>query len=147
MTTVEECLERIAEREEAVHAWAFLDPDDALDQARRREMSTSRGPLHGVPVGVKDIFDTADMPTEYGSAIYRGNRPDRDAAVVARLRTAGAVILGKTATTEFAALRRPRRGTHALSRIPRVVHQVDPPRRWPTGWSRLRLERRPLARR
>ena len=104
MTAVEECLERIAEREEAVHAWAFLDPDAALDQARRREMSTSRGPLHGVPVGVKDIFDTADMPTEYGSAIYRGNRPDRDAAVVARLRTAGAVILGKTATTEFAAL-------------------------------------------
>ena len=104
MTAVEECLERIAEREEAVHAWAFLDPDAALDQARRLEMSTSRGPLHGVPVGVKDIFDTADMPTEYGSAIYRGNRPDRDAAVVARLRTAGAVILGKTATTEFAAL-------------------------------------------
>jgi len=60
------------------------------------------GPLHGVPVGIKDIFDTADMPTEYGSAIYAGRTPSRDATVVARLRAAGAVIMGKTVTTEFA---------------------------------------------
>ena len=109
-TTSEEavgaCLARIAEREETVRAWAFLDPDLALAQARARdEAATPAGPLHGVPVGIKDIFDTADMPTEMGSPIYAGHRPAADAAAVAILREAGAVILGKTVTAEFA-------GTH-----------------------------------
>ena len=96
------CLERITEREETVRAWAHLDARAALAQARARDAEPPRGPLHGVPVGVKDIVDTADLPTERGSAIHTGRRPGADAACVARLRAAGAVILGKTVTTEFA---------------------------------------------
>ena len=96
------CLDRIAAREPAVLAWAFLDPELALGQARTLDREPARGPLHGVPVGIKDIFDTADMPTEYGSPIHRGYRPKWDAACVALLRRAGCVILGKTVTTEFA---------------------------------------------
>jgi Asp-tRNA(Asn)/Glu-tRNA(Gln) amidotransferase A subunit family amidase len=97
------CLERIAERDPQVRAWTCLDPESALTQARAADAeSEPRSPLHGVPVGVKDIIDTGDLPTEYGSPVYAGNRPDADAACVARLREAGAVILGKTATTEFA---------------------------------------------
>ena len=100
------CLARIAEREPAVRAWAFIDPDLALAQARARDAAARpAGPLHGVPIGIKDIFDTADMPTGMGSPIYDGHRPAADAAAVAILRQAGAVILGKTVTAEFA-------GTH-----------------------------------
>ena len=100
---VETCLLRIEEREPAIGAWAWLDPEQVLAEADRRDREPRRGPLHGVPVGIKDIMDTADMPTEHGSPIYRGNRPAADAAVVAALRAAGAVIMGKTVTTEFAA--------------------------------------------
>jgi Asp-tRNA(Asn)/Glu-tRNA(Gln) amidotransferase A subunit family amidase len=96
------CLDRIAEREPMVRAWAFLDPELALEQARQRDREKPRGLLHGIPIGVKDIIDTADMPTAYGSPIYRGHRPARDADCVARIRAAGAVVLGKTVTTEFA---------------------------------------------
>ena len=96
------CLERITEREETVRAWAHLDAGAALAQARACDAEAPRGPLHGVPVGVKDIVDTADLPTERGSAIHAGRRPGADAACVARLRAAGAVIHGKTVTTEFA---------------------------------------------
>ena len=97
------CLERIAERDPQVRAWTCVDPESALAQARAADAEPEpRSPLHGVPVGVKDIIDTGDLPTEYGSPIYAGNRPDADAACVARLREAGAVILGKTQTTEFA---------------------------------------------
>ena len=105
---VASCLERIAETDEQIQAWAFLDPDYALAQARAADELRSSGrpigPLHGVPVAVKDIFDTADMPTERGSPLYSGRTPSDDSAVVARLRAAGAVILGKTVTTEFAFL-------------------------------------------
>ncbi|HUF81031.1 MAG TPA: amidase, partial [Burkholderiales bacterium] len=96
------CLERIAARENDVQAWAFLDPELALGQARALDRERPRSALHGVPVGIKDVIDTADMPTEYNSPIYRGHRPKWDAACVALLRRAGCVILGKTATTEFA---------------------------------------------
>lgn len=99
---VETCLARIAAREPVLHAWAHLDPGLALAEARARDRERPRGPLHGLPVGIKDIIDTADQPTQYGSPIYAGYRPPRDAACVALLRRAGAVILGKTATTEFA---------------------------------------------
>ena len=103
---IEACLARIDEADTQVQGWAFLDRDYALEQARLADQSRMSGqpigPLHGVPVGIKDIFDTADMPTEYGSAIYAGHTPSRDATVVARLRAAGAVIMGKTVTTEFA---------------------------------------------
>lgn len=100
------CLERIAEVESEVHAFAHLDPEHALTQARaldRQKANGERiGPLHGIPVGIKDIFDTADYPTECGSPILAGRRPEADAAAVRRLREAGAVIIGKTVTTEFA---------------------------------------------
>ncbi len=99
---VADCLERIAACDGELRAWAFVEPELALAQARRCDTEAPSGPLHGVPVGVKDILDTHDMPTEYGSAIHRGHRPDGDTGCVAALREAGAVILGKTATTEFA---------------------------------------------
>ena len=99
---VRACLDRIAEREPVVRAWAHLDPDDAVARARALDSSPLLGPLHGVPFGVKDIFDTADLPTECGSPLYRGRRPARDAAAAAALREAGALVLGKTVTTEFA---------------------------------------------
>jgi len=103
---VQACLERIAETEDRVRAWACLDHEHALSQARalddQRRRGRAQGPLHGVPVGVKDIFDTSDMPTEDGTPLHRGRRPARDATAVTRLRAAGAVILGKTVTTEFA---------------------------------------------
>jgi len=100
------CLERIDQLEETVGAWQFLDRDHALAQAEAcddaHRSGVVTGPLHGVPVGVKDIFDTADMPTENGSPLHAGRRPLDDATVVARLRAAGAVVMGKTVTTEFA---------------------------------------------
>jgi Asp-tRNA(Asn)/Glu-tRNA(Gln) amidotransferase A subunit family amidase len=103
---VESCLARIREIDPVIQAWAYLDPDYALAQARsadeRRLTGQPVGALHGLPVAIKDIFDTADFPTEYGSAIYAGHTPSRDATVVALLRAAGAVILGKTVTTELA---------------------------------------------
>jgi len=99
---VSACLERIAEREREVHAWAYLDAERALAEARQRDREAPRSALHGVPVGIKDVIDTADMPTEYNSPIYRGHQPKWDAACVTLLRRAGCVILGKTATTEFA---------------------------------------------
>ena len=103
---VRACLERIRKVEEEVQAWAFLDPDCALAQARQadrvRREGRDLGPLHGVPVGVKDIFDTADMPTENGTALHAGRRPTEDATVVSLLRQAGAIVLGKTVTTELA---------------------------------------------
>ena len=96
------CLEWIAAREPAIHAWVSIDPEYAREQARVIDAGSIIGPLHGVPVGVKDIIDTADFPTEYGSLIYRGHRPTADAACVASARAAGAVVLGKTVSTEFA---------------------------------------------
>ena len=100
------CLQRSAERDSEVRAWKFLDPEHARAQARAaddiRRMGMPLGPLHGVPVGIKDIFDTQDMPTEYGTPLESGRQPERDSAVVARLREAGAIIMGKTVTTELA---------------------------------------------
>src|SRR5215216_600925 len=96
------CLDRIAAREAAVGAWHHLDREAALEAARQRDREAPRGPLHGLPIAVKDLIDTADMPTGYGSPIYQGHRPAADAACVALARSAGAVVLGKTVTTEFA---------------------------------------------
>ena len=98
----EDCLARVAAREEAVQAWAYIDPQQVLAEARARDAEPPRSPLHGIPVAIKDIIDTGDMPTEYGSPIYAGHRPRADAACVALLRNAGAVIMGKTVTAEFA---------------------------------------------
>ena len=95
---MEACLARIAEREPAVRAFAWFD----ADAARRAAAAARPGPLHGLPIGVKDVLDTADMPSEYGSPIWRGWRPRADAAAVAWARAAGGVVIGKTVTTEFA---------------------------------------------
>jgi len=105
---VQDCLNRIEEVDGAVQAWAHLEPGYVLEQARQsdkhRRSGAPIGALHGVPVAVKDIFDTFDYPTEYGSPIHAGRKTVEDATAVARLREAGAVILGKTVTAEFAVL-------------------------------------------
>ena len=109
---VQACLDRIAEREPELQAWQYIDPAHALRQAEACDVAQAAaqstgqtlGPLHGVPVGIKDIIDTGDMPTESGSPHFKGRQPEMDARCVAKLREAGAVILGKTVTTELAAL-------------------------------------------
>ena len=98
------CLERVSSRDDVVGAWEFLDPELALAQARAVDAKAEKGPLAGVPFGVKDIIDTHDMPTGMGSPIYDGHRPPADASCVAQMRAAGAVVLGKTVTCEFAGL-------------------------------------------
>lgn len=103
---VQACLERCRAVEPEVQAWAFLDEEFALSQARAVDASKREGnpigPLHGVPVGLKDIIDTSDYPTENGTVLHQGRAPSRDATVVSMLRAAGAVIIGKTVTTELA---------------------------------------------
>jgi len=96
------CLEWIEEREAIVGAWEFLSRDQALTAAGKIDRRAGTGPLRGIPVGVKDIFDTVDMPTSYGSPIYQEHRPPWDASCVAASRAAGAIALGKTVSTEFA---------------------------------------------
>ena len=106
---VQSCLTRIAARDGAVEAWAHIDPSKALADARLADSqrnaggpAASLGPLAGIPVAVKDLIDTAGTPTEYGSAVFKGRQPKADASVVAQLKAAGAIILGKTVTTELA---------------------------------------------
>ena len=100
------CLSRVHQEEPQVQAWTFLDEEHALKQARARDLDRAEGHptglLHGVPIGIKDIIDTCDMPTEDGTVLHAGRMPMRDAGVVAALRACGAVIMGKTVTTEFA---------------------------------------------
>jgi amidase len=98
------CLDRIAKREPAVGAWTYLAREAARTQASSTDRRQDSGMLHGIPIAIKDIIDTHDMPTEHGSSIYKGSIPASDAACVAMLRRAGAIILGKTATPEFAAV-------------------------------------------
>ncbi|MGE0224466.1 MAG: amidase [Acetobacteraceae bacterium] len=98
---MEACLARIAEREPVVRAFAWFD----AGKVRRDAASCRPGPLHGIPVGVKDVLDTADMPSQYGSPIWDGFQPRADSAPVAWARAAGAVVIGKTVTTEFATRR------------------------------------------
>lgn len=103
---VSACLARIAERDEAVAAWTNIDADRALAAARASDALRASGKpvpaLSGIPVGIKDIIDTSDFPTELGSPVFAGRQPSADAFIVAELRAAGAIILGKTVTTEFA---------------------------------------------
>jgi Asp-tRNA(Asn)/Glu-tRNA(Gln) amidotransferase A subunit family amidase len=111
------CLDRVAQREPALQAFVVVDAEAALAHARALDAGPVRGPLHGLPLGVKDLFDTAELPTAYGSPIYAGHRPAADAAAVALCREAGAVVLGKTVTTEFATFhpgptRNPRNPAH-----------------------------------
>jgi Asp-tRNA(Asn)/Glu-tRNA(Gln) amidotransferase A subunit family amidase len=117
------CLDRIASMEPEIRAFAHFDREHALAQAHalqeRRAERRSMGPLFGIPVAVKDIFDTTDYPTEWGSPIGAGRRCRKDAAVVARLRAAGAIIVGKSVTTEFAYYHPgPTRNPHDATRTP-----------------------------
>jgi Asp-tRNA(Asn)/Glu-tRNA(Gln) amidotransferase A subunit family amidase len=124
---VRACLEQVEKREGDVQAWAFLDPEHALAQARAADQyrlsGQAIGALHGVPVGIKDIIDTGDMPTENGSALCEGRTPARDATVVSMLRAAGAIVMGKTVTTEFA------------TRTPGKTRNPHDPRHTPGGSS------------
>lgn len=119
----EAALERIAEREPAVQAWAWLDGDHALRQAAaldaHRASGRPLGPLHGLPVALKDVIDTAGMPTENGTAVDAGRVPRQDAWVVSRLRAAGAIVMGKTVTAELAFMHPGRtRNPHDPARTP-----------------------------
>ncbi|PVE22175.1 amidase [Microvirga sp. KLBC 81] len=121
---VRACLARIAEREPAVRAFASVNAEGALAEARNADKALllgdgPLGPLHGIPIGVKDVIDTADLPTEHNSIIYKGFRPGQDAACVAILRAAGAIVLGKTETIEFAA-----HGRNAVTRNPRDLSRT-----------------------
>ncbi len=120
---VRACLERIAEREPQVQAFVQLGADAALARARELDAGPVRGLLHGLPFGVKDLFDTFDLPTAYGSPIYAGQQPLADAAAVALCRAAGAVLLGKTVTTELANM------------FPGVTRNPHNPRHTPGGSS------------
>ncbi|MEH6834776.1 MULTISPECIES: amidase [Falsihalocynthiibacter] len=103
---VKSCLERITATDDNIRAWTYLDPSAAIAQAeecdRIDKAGLAKGPLHGIPVALKDIIDTEDMPTQRGTPIFKGRRSERDARLVEQLREAGAVIMGKTVTTELA---------------------------------------------
>ncbi len=113
------CLDRVAAREPEVRAWVHINAGEVLAQARACDGEPRRSALHGIPVGIKDIIDVAGLPAEYGSPIYAGHRAHTDAACVAALRKAGAIIMGKTVTTEFA-MRHPNktRNPHNLAHTP-----------------------------
>ena len=116
---VSACLERITLREADVQAWAAIDRKRALADARAMDRAPRRSRLHGIPVGIKDVIDTSDLPTEHNSPIYSNYRPRADASAVSLLRKAGCVILGKTVTTEFANISAaPTRNPHDLKRSP-----------------------------
>ena len=95
-------LERINERESTVHAWEHLNPEQAIKFARELDKGAISGPLHGLPIGVKDIIDTIDYPTEYGTSIYKCHQPEWDATCVAALKAQGGFVFGKTVTVELA---------------------------------------------
>src|SRR5262245_22625153 len=97
------CLARVAERDPLVRVWAEVQPEQVIAKARRLDAASQRGPLHGIPIGVKDVIDVAGLPTRYNSPLYQDNNPARDADCVALLCDAGALMLGKTDTVEFAA--------------------------------------------
>jgi Asp-tRNA(Asn)/Glu-tRNA(Gln) amidotransferase A subunit family amidase len=102
---VKSCLDRINARESTVQAWAHLDEKLVMQAARAADAQEPKSPLHGIPFGVKDVIDSADLPTEYGSEIFKGHRPAKDAACIQRMKNAGAVLMGKTVSTEFATFR------------------------------------------
>ncbi len=118
---VRDCLARIEAREPVVQAWDYLDPKSAIEQAQALDASPRRSPLHGIPIGIKDIFDTKDMPTGHGFPPYQGLESGVDSKCVAQVRAAGLLIIGKTLTTEFACSQ-PRQTTnpHDPKRTPGV---------------------------
>ena len=143
-------LERIARHENTVQAFQWIDPARALDLARqadrRLRSKATVGPLHGIPIGIKDIIETQGIPTAMGSPIFDGYVPARSAALVHRVEAAGAFVLGKTVTTEFAFFT-PGKTRNPWNAAPR---RADRPaalrRRWPWGFCRGRSAPRPTVR-
>src|SRR5579864_9445532 len=141
---VEMCAEAIAAHEKDVGAFATLDLAGARRAAADPRLSSL--PLRGLPVGFKDIFDTADLPTQYGSPVYANHRPAADATAVVLTRQAGGIVLGRTVTTQFASLvpsvtRNPRNLAHTPA-----ARRRGRPRPLPPGCCRLPLAPRPPAR-
>jgi Asp-tRNA(Asn)/Glu-tRNA(Gln) amidotransferase A subunit family amidase len=121
--TMRAFLDRTAALDPKLRAFAYLDPDAPLAAAERldqtRAAGVAPGPLHGLPVAVKDIIDTGDMPTEFGAEQFAGRRPERDAVIVHRLRAAGAIVIGKTVTSQYALfVAGPTRNPHAAAHTP-----------------------------
>ena len=137
------CLDRIEEREPEIAAFAHLDREQLLATAIAHD---GAGPMRGVPVGVKDIVDTVDAPTTYGSPIYRDHWPGADAVCVNRIHAAGGIVLGKTVTTEFAARYPGPTATPTTSAIPPAVHRAARLPRSRTAWRRSASGPRPRAR-
>ena len=139
---VQACLERIEQIDGEIEAWAYLNPDYALEQARKldiiRQAGDPIGQLHGIPVGIKDIIDTAHVPTELGTPIHSGRVPFKDAWVVNRLRQAGAVIMGKT-------MHRGKQKILMIQTAHRADHLADPRRLSHHTWFRLHWAARLMA--
>ena len=150
LAVTEACLARIAADEPRIQAFAHLDPEHARAQARalddRKRAGRALGALHGVPVAVKDIVDTADFPTEQGSVIHAGRRPLHDAVIVTRLRAAGAILLGKTVTTEFACFTPGKTRTRTTLSVPQVARRAARRPPWPQAWRQWQSAARPTAR-
>ena len=145
-SVVASCLARIAEREPVVRAWSHLAGEAALTQARERDRSGKKTLLNGVTFGLKDIFDSADMPTTYGSPIYVGCRPAADASAASLPRAAGGILLGKTVTTEFANAHPGPTTTRVIPASRRAARPAARRRRSPTLWCHSRSARRPADR-
>ena len=124
---VRSCLARIEARDPTVRAWLHIEPEQAIRAAREADKREPAGALHGLPLGVKDVIDTADYPTTQNSPIYAGSRVGRDAACVALARGAGAIVLGKTDTVEFASS-----GRKVLTRSP--FNPAHTPGGTSSGW-------------
>ena len=118
-----DCITRIEKREQSVRAWAHFDPEHAMAEAKKADQKLDNGerlgPLHGIPVGIKDVIDAKGMPGEHGSPIFANRVPEEDSEAVIQLKNAGAIIMGKTVTTEMANLApSTTRNPHDLKRSP-----------------------------
>ena len=141
-------LARVAATDAAIEAWAHLDPGHVRAEADRCDAAprARRGPLHGIGIGVKDIIATADQPTQMGSPVYAGHRPEKDAECIARLRRAGGYVFGKAVTTAFAFLDPAKTKNPWNARTRRAARRRAPRRRWRRGRSPARSARRRTAR-
>ena len=146
--SIRACLDRIAERESDVRAWAFISPDQAIAEARARDRGPRRGLLHGLPIAVKDVIDTADMPTEHGTPIYKGNQPACDAVCVSGARRSKAPSSSGKAGSDRTRLRAAagtRNPTQSRPHAGRLVERVSCRRRRLHGAARVRHADRRLA--
>ena len=141
----ENCLAEIDRTDSRILAWQHLDREQIAKDAEQADTASAVLALRGVPVGIKDIIDTADAPCEYGSAVYTGHRPAADAGLITTLRQAGAVIMGKTVTTEFAYLEKAGPVTRTSWLFLQVALPAVQPRRWRPGIFRWRWAHKPAG--